>query len=173
MPGAEAWRMKAVSKGGQPPRCRLVQETPPRPRRRLSPRRSPYGVSKVFAHWMAINYRKAMGCTFPTASCSTTSRPPRRELRHPQDTRRVWRSRRGRPRAAPGGTSTPSATGVCPGLRRGPCGRCWQQAQPDDTWWPPERRTRSGSSWKRPSPTWPPLAGPRGGRSQVLPPPPR
>ncbi len=38
----------------------LVQETPQRERTPFHPR-SPYGVSKVFAHWITVNYREAHG----------------------------------------------------------------------------------------------------------------
>jgi GDPmannose 4,6-dehydratase len=38
----------------------LVQETPQSEKTPFYPR-SPYGVSKVFAHWMAINYREGYG----------------------------------------------------------------------------------------------------------------
>jgi GDPmannose 4,6-dehydratase len=38
----------------------LVQETPQTERTPFHPR-SPYGVSKVFGHWMAINYRESYG----------------------------------------------------------------------------------------------------------------
>jgi GDPmannose 4,6-dehydratase len=38
----------------------LVQETPQSERTPFHPR-SPYGVSKVFGHWMAINYREGYG----------------------------------------------------------------------------------------------------------------
>src|SRR4029077_12120454 len=38
----------------------LVQETPQSEKTPFHPR-SPYGVSKVFGHWMAINYREGYG----------------------------------------------------------------------------------------------------------------
>jgi GDPmannose 4,6-dehydratase len=38
----------------------LVQETPQSERTPFHPR-SPYGVSKVFGHWMAVNYREGYG----------------------------------------------------------------------------------------------------------------
>jgi GDPmannose 4,6-dehydratase len=38
----------------------LVQETPQTERTAFHPR-SPYGVSKVFGHWMAVNYREGYG----------------------------------------------------------------------------------------------------------------
>jgi GDPmannose 4,6-dehydratase len=38
----------------------LVQETPQSEKTPFYPR-SPYGVSKVFGHWMAINYRESYG----------------------------------------------------------------------------------------------------------------
>ena len=34
--------------------------------------RSPYGVAKVYGHWITLNYRESYDCTPPAASCSTT-----------------------------------------------------------------------------------------------------
>jgi len=34
--------------------------------------RSPYGVAKVYGHWITVNYRRAMACLPVRASCSTT-----------------------------------------------------------------------------------------------------
>ncbi len=36
--------------------------------------RSPYGVAKLYAHWITVNYRRAMTSLVPAASCSTMSR---------------------------------------------------------------------------------------------------
>ena len=53
-----------------------VQEIPQRERPR-SIRGVPYGVAKVFAHWITVNYRESYGIfTRRTASCSITN--PRR-----------------------------------------------------------------------------------------------
>ena len=48
-------------------------ETPQRETTPFYPR-SPYGVAKLYAHWITINYVRHMGCMPATASCSTTSR---------------------------------------------------------------------------------------------------
>ena len=44
-----------------------IEETPFYPR-------SPYGVAKLYAHWMTINYRESYDIFGSSASCSTTSR---------------------------------------------------------------------------------------------------
>ena len=36
--------------------------------------RSPYAASKVAAHWYAVNYREAYGCSSPTEFCSIMNR---------------------------------------------------------------------------------------------------
>ena len=51
----------------------LVQENPQTEATPFHPR-SPYGVAKVFGHWMASTTARATGCTSRTASSSTTSR---------------------------------------------------------------------------------------------------
>ena len=50
-----------------------VQQVPQSEATLLWPR-SPYGVAKVFGHYMTINYRESYGCTPRPGSCSTTSR---------------------------------------------------------------------------------------------------
>ena len=37
--------------------------------------RSPYGVAKVYGHWITVNYRESYSCTRRRGSCSTTSPP--------------------------------------------------------------------------------------------------
>ena len=49
-----------------------VQEVPQRESTPLYPR-SPYGVAKVYGHWITVNYRESTGCMPARASCSTTS----------------------------------------------------------------------------------------------------
>ena len=51
-----------------------VLETPQRETTPFYPR-SPYGVAKVYSHWITVNYRESYGCSPATASYSTTSRP--------------------------------------------------------------------------------------------------
>ena len=36
--------------------------------------RSPYGVAKLYAHWITVNYRESYDISAAAASCSTTSR---------------------------------------------------------------------------------------------------
>ena len=50
-----------------------VRETPQRETTPFYPR-SPYGVAKLYAHWMTINYRESYGILAAAAFCSTTSR---------------------------------------------------------------------------------------------------
>ena len=42
--------------------------------RRSTPAR-PYGVAKVYGHWITVNYRESYDLHAPAGSCSTTSRP--------------------------------------------------------------------------------------------------
>jgi UDP-glucose 4-epimerase len=51
----------------------LIAETPQTEATPFHPR-SPYGVAKLYAHWITINIARHPGCTPATASCSTTSR---------------------------------------------------------------------------------------------------
>ncbi len=50
-----------------------VQEEPQTERTAFYPR-SPYGVSKVYGHWITVNYRESYDLFAVSASCSTTSR---------------------------------------------------------------------------------------------------
>jgi GDPmannose 4,6-dehydratase len=50
----------------------LVQEIPQTESTQFYPR-SPYGVAKLYAHWITINYRKRTEYSRAAASCSTTS----------------------------------------------------------------------------------------------------
>jgi GDP-mannose 4,6-dehydratase len=52
----------------------LVQETPQKETTPFYPR-SPYGVAKLYAYWITVNYREAYGSTPATASSSTMNRP--------------------------------------------------------------------------------------------------
>ncbi len=56
----ELGMMTRVYQAGSSEMFGLVQETPQNEKTPFHPR-SPYGVSKVFAHWMAINYREGYG----------------------------------------------------------------------------------------------------------------
>src|SRR6202167_1886951 len=48
-----------------------VQEIPQKETTPFYPR-SPYGVAKLYAYWITVNYREAYGSTHRTESCSTT-----------------------------------------------------------------------------------------------------
>jgi len=47
--------------------------------------RSPYGVAKLYAYWITVNYRKPTGSTPATAFSLTTNPRSARDLRLPQD----------------------------------------------------------------------------------------
>jgi GDPmannose 4,6-dehydratase len=49
-----------------------VQETPQRESTPFYPR-SPYGVAKVYGHWITVNYRESYGLYAVSGSSSTTS----------------------------------------------------------------------------------------------------
>ena len=50
-----------------------VREVPQRETTPFYPR-SPYGVAKVYGHWITVNYRESYGLHASSACCSTTSR---------------------------------------------------------------------------------------------------
>ena len=84
--------------------------------------RSPYGVAKVYGHWITVNYRESYDLLrLLAASCSTTSRP-RRGLefvtRKITDARRPHQARPAE-RAAPRQPRRPARLGLRRRLRRG------------------------------------------------------
>ena len=83
--------------------------------------RSPYGVAKLYAHWITVNYREAYGLLRLQRHPVQSREPdPRRDLRHPQDHPRPGPHRAGHRRtASTSATSTPGATGATPRLCRG------------------------------------------------------
>ena len=90
----------------------LAQETPRRETTSFHPR-SPYGMVKLFSHWITVNYPEAMASLPATASYSTTR--ARGAERHSSRARSPavspsWR-RGWRPASIPA-TSTAVATGV-------------------------------------------------------------
>ena len=96
--------------------------------------RSPYGVAKVYAYWVTVNYREAYGMFASNGILFNHESPaPRRDLRDPQDHRGPWPTS-GRPAATSctSATSTPSATGASPATTSKPCGCMLQHDQPDD-----------------------------------------
>ena len=131
-----------------------VQEVPQREKTLLWPR-SPYGVAKVYGHYMTINYRESYGMhASAPASCSTTS--PRAADRSSSPARCRWpspRSRSGCRTASRWATSTPSATGASPATTSRRMWRMLQQPRGRRLRaWPPARRTRSASCSTSPSP---------------------
>jgi len=94
-----------------------VQEVPQRETTSLYPR-SPYGCAKVFAHWLTINYRESYNLFACSGICSTMSRPPWRELRHPENFPRGRPHQAGPAKELVLATWIPSATGVMRRIRR-------------------------------------------------------
>ena len=102
-----------------------VRETPQRETTPFYPR-SPYGVAKVYGHFITVNYRESYGiCSPAPASFSTTKARAA-----------AWSSSRARS-ATPSPASSwawptncawaicrPSATGALPAITCGPCGSC-------------------------------------------------
>ena len=86
--------------------------------------RSPYGVAKLYAHWIAKNYREFMTCTPARACCSIMN--CRCAGRNSSHARLLWAL----PRFAPdtwkrsnSAISTPSAIGDLPATMSRACGR--------------------------------------------------
>ena len=61
-----------------------VQETPQNETTPFHPR-SPYAVSKVYGHWMTVNYREGYGMHVSRHPLQPRVAAARRELRHPED----------------------------------------------------------------------------------------
>jgi GDPmannose 4,6-dehydratase len=85
--------------------------------------RSPYGVSKVFAHYITVNYRESYDLFAVSGSCSTTSRlaavSSSSRVRSPT----AWRaSSSGLPTPFLSAISIPAATGALPATTSVPCG---------------------------------------------------
>ena len=120
-----------------------VQEIPQNEQTPFYPR-SPYGVAKLYAHWMTINYRESYGI-FGTSGILFNHESPLRGLRvrHAQDhgrrsPRSSWASRR----CWSSATSTPSATGATRRTTSRACGGCCR----------PRRRTPTCSRPAAPRP---------------------
>ena len=100
-----------------------VRETPQTEPTPFHPR-SPYGVAKVFGHYITVNYREATACS-PVSGILFNHESPRRGLEFV--TRKVTNARRpDQARAAAtssrSATSTPSATGATPATTSRRCG---------------------------------------------------
>ena len=100
-----------------------VQEVPQTETTPFYPR-SPYGVAKVYGHWITVNYRESYGL-HASSGILFNHESPRRGLEFvdPQgDPRRGPDQGRPRRASSPSATSTPSATGASPATTCGPCG---------------------------------------------------
>ncbi len=85
--------------------------------------RSPYGVAKLYGHWITVNYRESLACTPPAASCSTTNRRCAASSSSRARLPTRWpASSSASSRNCAWATSTPSATGALPGTTSKPCG---------------------------------------------------
>ena len=81
--------------------------------------RSPYGVAKLYAHWITVNYRESYDL-FAARPCSTTARPAAAWSSWSARSATAWpASRPAWPPSYASATSTPAATGQRAGLRRG------------------------------------------------------
>ena len=115
----------------------LVQEMPQKETTPFYPR-SPYGVAKLYAYWITVNYREAYGMYASQRHPVQPREPdPRRDLRHAQDhaRRRAHRARPART-ASISATSTPSATGAMRATMSRACGMMLQAGR--------ARRLRAG-----------------------------
>ena len=112
----------------------LVQETPQTETTPFHPR-SPYAVSKVYGHWMAVNYRESYGMHVSNGILFNHESPRRGEN---FVTRKITMGGR-RDQAGPGqgaaarATSTPSATGATRRTTSRRCGGCCSRSSPTTT----------------------------------------
>ena len=110
-----------------------VQQVPQSESTLLWPR-SPYGVAKVFGHYMTINYRESYGMH---ASFGDPVQPrvaaPRRRSSSPARSARRWPgSRSGCRTRRRWATWTPSGTGASPATTSTRCGGCCSSEKADD-----------------------------------------
>ena len=130
-----------------------VVEVPQRETTPLYPR-SPYGVAKVYGHWITINYRESYGLHASSGMLFNHESPRRglefvtRKISHG-----VAQIKLGRETGCTSGTSRPSGTGGSRATTSRPCGPCSSRTTPTTTWWPPVRPTRCASSARSPSAT--------------------
>ena len=84
--------------------------------------RSPYGVSKVFAHYITVNYRESYDLFAVSGSCSTTNHRAGASSSSPGKSPTPWpASSSGWPTRCLSAISTRSATGDLPATT---CARC-------------------------------------------------
>ena len=98
-----------------------AQETPQSETTPFYPR-SPYGVAKVYGHFITVNYRESFGLHACSGILFNHESPRRgRVLRHPQITHGVARIKLGLPTSWASATWKPAATGA---TRRNTSRRC-------------------------------------------------
>ena len=91
----DARSQRPLLPGVDHPRC-SVPRRPPERETPASIRVRPYGVAKVYAHWITVNYRESYGLFASTASSSTTRvTAAGRDVRDAQDLGRVARGSSG------------------------------------------------------------------------------
>lgn len=81
--------------------------------------RSPYGVAKLYGHWITVNYRESFGLHASSGILFNHESPLRGRARLPT---RWPASSSASSRNCAWATSTPSATGALPGTTSKPCG---------------------------------------------------
>ena len=110
-----------------------VQETPQRETTPFYPR-SPYGVAKVYGHWITVNYRESYGL-YAVSGILFNHESPRRGLefvtRKVTDARRAHQARPAPPSCALGNLER-AATGASPATTWTRCGGCCSSDEPDD-----------------------------------------
>lgn len=115
--------------------------------------RSPYAVSKVAAHWYAINYREAYNLFISNGILFNHESPRRGETFVTRKiTRAVGRIKAGLRRNSTSGTWRLVATGGLPATMSSRCGRCYSTPNRATLWWRPANLTPFVSSWKKHSP---------------------
>ena len=134
----------------------LVQEMPQTEKTPFYPR-SPYGVAKLYGHWITKNYRESYGLFACSGILFWNSSPERSPMPLHASSwacRIMWNW----------ATWIPSVTGVTPRTMSVQCGSCSSRTSRTTMSSPPMRPVRYGNLWKRRFPTW---ASPSSGRAAV------
>ncbi len=110
-----------------------VRETPQNETTPFYPR-SPYGVAKVYGHWITVNYRESFGL-FAVSGILFNHESPRRgrEFVTRKITEAVARIKLGLADELRSATSTPSATGASRPSTSTRCGACCSRPRPTTT----------------------------------------
>ena len=111
-----------------------VVETPQRETTPFYPR-SPYGVAKVYGHWITVNYRESFGL-YAVSGILFNHESPRRGLefvtRKVTDAVGAHQARTGE-RSCGSAISTRAATGASPATTSTRCGACSSRTSPTTT----------------------------------------